>query len=164
MRKPLTYVFGILLMLTVLYYGLSWYNAPRQRSLAELQALSLEGEDENAQELAALELAGRGAEAIPHLRIVLAEARSPRVQTAVIQGLGHMRDWDSMPALLEALSSDDENVRRRAGQAVTRILGADYNFRPGAAPDQRARVIQVLRAEYAKWKDNPPTMYKRDEQ
>ena len=77
---------------------------------------------------------------------VLEGNNPPHLRAAAAQALGRMRAWDAMPALINALEDESEQVRGRAGAAVRRMFaGRDPGFRANAPPHERARAIRVIR-------------------
>src|SRR5262249_48036328 len=103
MLKGLIFVAGALLLATAGLYGFRYLGGERTASTDELARLALTAPSPQARELAALELAGRGAGALPQMRRVLAESDAPVVRAAMIQALGAQYDFESMPQLLPAL-------------------------------------------------------------
>lgn len=126
----------------------------RPPSPEELARQALEASSPGDQEVAAVRLAELGAEAKEHLQQVLAESQSPAVRAACIRGLAAQRDYDSMPAFLDALDDESELVRGRAGVAVQELLGADFGYRHNAPPKQRKAKIKQLRQEWERVKDS----------
>lgn len=111
-------------------------------------------------ERAALDLARSGPAALPHLRRVLAESDTPPVRAAVIEGLGALRDWPSMPHLLGAVEDDDRLVRGRAAVAAGRILGLEFFFQTDDPPEHRQAVVGEMKACYEAMRKSPPPQYK----
>jgi hypothetical protein len=156
MRNWLFTVFAILLVLTAGYYTYSFFwGGERLPPPEELARRALEAGSPEEQEKAALDLARSGEPAREHLRRVLAETRSPQVRAAVVEGLGALRDWESMPKLLDLLGDPDVKVRGRAGVAVTSLLGQDFSFRADDSADKRARIIRDMRSTYNKLQKAP---------
>jgi hypothetical protein len=161
MRKAIYYSAGGLLIAFLVVYGnsfLSSSNRPPPPDELSHRALSAATSDDR--ERAARELAESGASGVAHMRDVFAKTDSPEVKSAVIQGLGAQRDWDSMPKLIEALGDSSDRVRDRAGIAVTAILGVDYFFRANDPPQKRASAIKSIRQRYNKMLKNPPSFAK----
>ena len=62
-------------------------------------------------------------ESVEQLRSVMRESNDPKVIGDSIRGLGHVRDIDSVPEMLDLLSHEDAAVREAAEYSVSRILG-----------------------------------------
>ena len=70
------------------------------------------------------------------------------VVAPLLQATAKNRDYRSMPTLLKLLEHKDPLVRGRAGAAVQKILGADFGFDARATPEERARVIKMIKEDY----------------
>lgn len=103
---------------------------------------------DEAAERAALQLAQAGPAAAPQLRRLAREAADPQLQAIGLQGLGQAKDWDGMPAVLEALVSPDEIVRGRALTAAGQILGRNYAPVQHRRPDAWAAQVELVRRHY----------------
>jgi hypothetical protein len=126
----------------------------------ELARQALEAPSEEEQDRAAAALADLGETGLPQMQALLAHSTaSPRVKGRVIEGLAMARDWDSIPALINAMESNSLEVRGRAGSAVTALLGADFGFRAKGSPASREQAIRAIRAEYERMRDHPPPGY-----
>jgi len=155
MRNRLFVTAGVLLALTAIVYGWRFLGGHRRkRSPEELARLALESVDLQERELAAVELAQLGRPATEHLRRVLAEADSPRVRAPAIRGLAAQWDYDSMPALLDALDDPSLVVRGRAGVAVARMMSVDFDFRADAPAEQRQAIVKRFREQWEWMRDS----------
>jgi HEAT repeat protein len=158
--KSLYYITGGLFIVLIVAYAADLFSgAPRKAPPAELSNRALTGATAEERERAALELAENDA-GISQMREVLAKSDSPRVKSAVIQGLGAQRDWESMPKLIDALSDPSEEVRDRAGSAVTVMLGVDYHFRAADPPQKRDAALKSIRKRYEAMAKSPPPFAK----
>ncbi|MCG8583970.1 MAG: HEAT repeat domain-containing protein [Pirellulales bacterium] len=82
------------------------------------------------------------------MRRVFAESTSPTVRADAATTLGSLRDWQSLPALVDAMESDTQTeVQQSAATAAVQITGIDFMFRPGAPPDERQRAIARYREQ-----------------
>jgi len=77
----------------------------------------------------------------------------PRVRAAAVTALGHMRAIDSMDAILEALNDPNLLVRRRAADAVARIMGRHYELYLDGPEEKRRQAIDTLRQDWNRDKD-----------
>jgi len=138
--------------LTVLLLLLGWQFFPRAKVSAPegLAAVALSDADEDQREQAALQLSRHPEQPLAEMRQVFRQSSSPRVKAAAAEGLGALRDWDSVPLLLAAMDDSSEWLRGRAAQAVRRIaVDPLFAFRPDAPPPQRRRVIELIRERVA---------------
>ena len=136
-------------------------RAPSPDELAQ-QALKAASPDE--QELAAVALAQLANDdelkpqfrekAKQHLRTVLAESPAAPVRAACIQGLASQWDYESMPALLDALDDESSVVRSRAGVAVERMMSVDFGFRHDDPPAMRQDTAKRLRGHWETWRES----------
>lgn len=140
----------------------------RPPSPAELAQKALEAASPEEQELAAVELAQLASdneqkpplreEAREHLRRVLAESQSPPVRLACIRGLASEWDYQSMPALLDALDDESELVRSDAAMAVERMMSVTlkgFGYQYNDPPAKRAPAIKRIRQDWEKKRDSP---------
>ena len=140
----------------------------RPPSPAELAQKALEAASEEEQELAAVELAQLASdkelgpqlreEAREHLRRVLAETQSLPVRSACIRGLASEWDYQSMPALLDALDDESEVVRSDAAMAVQRMMSVNlkgFGYQYDDPPARRAPAIKRIREDWDKKRDSP---------
>jgi len=72
----------------------------------------------------------------------------PYVRASAVTALGHMRAMDSMDAILEALNDPNPVVRRRAADAVTRIMGRAYELYVNGPEEKRLQAIEGLRRDW----------------
>ncbi len=156
MRSTLFTITGILACVLLLVYGCRFLqSAGGHRSPEELVQVALEAPDASEQEAAAAELAQLGEPARDQLRHVLAESRSPGVRAAVIQGLGKLWDYESMPSLLDAMEDPSAVVRGRAAVVVERMMSVDCGFRAADPPEARAKVVEELREQWENFRTSP---------
>jgi hypothetical protein len=73
------------------------------------------------------------------------EAQSRRIAA---RGLGRKREYDALPALLDALYDEDLTVRVYAISAIHDITHMRFNFRPDGPADRRDEQIQHLIAYF----------------
>jgi len=117
-------------------------------TIDELVDRALTASSAEAKEKAAVKLASHGTAAVPQMRKVLAETDTPQVKAAMIQGLGHAYDYDSIEEIFKGLEHSDRVVRLRAAHAVSKLLGRRYGFNPASSAQQRQRVIKSMRADW----------------
>jgi HEAT repeat protein len=72
----------------------------------------------------------------------------PHVRAAAVTALGHMRAMESMEALLQALNDPKPLVRRRAANAVERIMGRAYELYIDGPEEKRLQAIEGLRQDW----------------
>lgn len=157
MLKPLLLIAIVLLVLTLGLYGyLYLWSGDRLRSPEELTRVALTGGSDADKEQAALDLARSGEAAREPLRRVLAESSNPDVRAAAIQGLGELRDGDSLPDLIKLLEDPSDKVRGRAGVAVGNIIGIDFRFNATDSQTGRAKAVKAIKQAYEAYKKNPP--------
>ena len=77
----------------------------------------------------------------------------PHVRAAAVTALGHMRAMESMEALLEAVNDPNPLVRRRAADAVERIMGRSYELHIDGPEEKRLKAIDGLRQDWLTDKD-----------
>ena len=157
MQRNLLIVLGVLLVVAVVVHGRRWLGS-REEDLGPPEALAeeaLQAPTLKQRESAALRMVRIGKPAVPHLNRVLVESKTPEVRAACIQGLATHWYYEGMPALLDALEDDSPLVRGRAGAAVEKMLGADFGFRYNDPPEQRAKIVDTLRQEWANMQDSP---------
>jgi len=145
---------GVLAIIAVVVFGCLYIPWDRRPSPDELERTALEGATSAEKERAAVELAGRGAEAGEHLRRVLQKSKLPQVRAAAIQGLGAQHDYESVEALLDALEDESPLVRGRAGIAMKTLLGVDFRFRAAASPEERAVKVQLIRKAWDEMRES----------
>ena len=148
MQKTLLKVAGGLLAVVVVWYGWGLFSGQRVRSPEELVRLALSDADQAQREEAALCLSRHPDKPVAELRRVFTESDSERVRVAAALGLGLVRDWDSVPRLLEAMQSPSVLLRSRAATAVNRIVGQDFGFRAQDPQPQRRKAIEVIKKNW----------------
>jgi hypothetical protein len=136
----------ILLAAAVLWL---WFGR-RPLSPEELAQQALGAATVDGQEQAAIELVRRGKESVELLRRVFSESRTPEVRAAIAQGLGHQRDVDSLPHLIDAMEDPSPLVRGRAGVAVVEIVGLEVPFSADGPPEERRKAVAFYRGF---WRD-----------
>lgn len=70
---------------------------------------------------------------------------SPVVRAAAVTALGQNKVYEEMESLLAALEDADPLVRRRASDAVARIVGRRYEVYLDGTPEQRREAVAKLR-------------------
>jgi HEAT repeat protein len=137
-------------------------------SPTELAQQALQADTETDQELAAVklaEMAGKNdlqpqlrEEVKQQLRRVLGESQSPQVRAACIQGLASQWDYESMPALMDALDDPSDLVRGRARVAIERMMSVDlgsFGYKYDDPSAKRAAAIQRIRNDWEIKRDQP---------
>ena len=94
---------------------------------------------------AAIELSQRDDVPVESVRSVFRQSESAEVRAAAVQGLGRVRDVDTLPELIDAMEDESPLVRGRAGAAVRRIVGLNYEFRALDPPEERAKAVAFYR-------------------
>lgn len=94
------------------------------------------------------------AESVSQMRQVLIESRTPEVRATVATGLGNAREFDSTPALLDAMGDESLLVRKAAAAAVQRMLGWTKDFPADGPIEQRQEVIAEYRDIWARFQDS----------
>ena len=151
---------GLLAVAMAVYTGGFIFGSKRPAPPRELAQRALTAASPAERERAALDLAAGDASAIEAMRAVLAKTDSPLVKSYIIQGLGAKRDWESMPALIDALNDAAAPVRDRAGVAVKEMLGVDYAFRAQDPAPKRAVAVKAMQQRYKSMLKNPPPFAK----
>jgi len=135
-----------------LWYAFDWVTNSQPTSPtappADLAATALENTDQQGlpKRVAAVrDLSRHGYTAAPELRRVAQQATEPQVRAGAIQGLGEVRDWQSVDILIGELEHPDPLVRGRAGAALRKIMKVDFNFRAHDPADRRAAAIAHIR-------------------
>ena len=120
----------------------------------------LEAPTPEEQDRAAIALADLGVPALPQIRELAANPKTPLpVKLRMMDAVVGARDWDSMPTLLDAMESESIEIRGRAAGSVMRMLGATFQFPVDGSVQSRQRALQAIRAEYEKMNQNPPPGY-----
>jgi len=138
---------AVLVLAAILCWRL-FSREPTPRTPEELVQIALSGASEDEREEAALELARHSDQPLVELRRVFDETDSRRVQAVAMHGLGRVRDWESIPKLIELMESDSEFLRGRAASAVNQIAREDFGFR---ANDPEKKRIQAIKRIEEKW-------------
>ena len=155
-RKILFSIAGALLLVVLISYGWRWmFSGPPRQSPEELAQIALTGNTPQEREEAAVELAPLGHSAVEHMVRVLSESQTPEVRATMIQGLSVERDFDSMPAFLDALDDESLLVRTRAAGAVQRLLQIDVGYRADAPREKRLAAIKIFREDWEKMRVSP---------
>jgi hypothetical protein len=132
-------------------------------SSAELAAAAISSQDEAVQRSATQTLAERAPRlrelmngtvtaadrnTLEQMRRVFVESRNSQVRVTMAQELGSRRDWKSLPALVDAMESDEvPEVQKNATQAAVQITGMDFMFRLDAPLEERQRAIERYREQ-----------------
>ena len=126
----------------------------------ELARKVLEAQTPQEQERAAIALADVGVPALPQIRELAADPKTPLpVKLRMMDAVVGARDWDSMPMLLNAMESESVEIRGRATGSVMAMLGATFQFPVDGSVQSRQKAMQAIRAEYEKINQNPPPTY-----
>jgi len=140
-------VFGTGLLVLVVLVGWWTFGGERIPTPEELLRVALSDADVQQREEAAAQLA-RHQDPLEELRRVFNESDSPQVKAAAAVGLGRLRDWDSVPGLVEALQSASLPLRARAAEAITEITGQDFGFRVGDPEPKQRETIEVIKQNW----------------
>jgi len=141
-------VFAGVLAVLLLILGWRIFSGNSIPSPERLASLALSDAAETEREQAALQLARHPGQPLVQLRHVFQQSSSPRVRAGAAIGLGLLRDWQSMPQLVEAMRDDSQLLRGRAAMAVNRIVAQDFGFRADAPPEQRRQVIELVELKW----------------
>ena len=120
----------------------------------QLARQALEAPSSDEQEVAAVQLAQLGRPAREHLQRVLSQSQSPQVRAACIRGLAVQWDYDSMPAMLDALDDESQWVRGRAVEAVERMMSRNFNYQSDDPADKRAAAAFRIREHWEEFRDS----------
>jgi HEAT repeat protein len=151
MQKNAIWLSVWFVLLLVLIGTVLWRFVPRgEATPATLAERALTASSPDEQMIAAAELCTRGEAARPYLRKLMAESQNDNVRAIAMDGLGVLRDYKSMEALMTAMDDPSVLVRTRAGAAVGRIVGLDRRFNAGASPEERQKVIALVRDDWAR--------------
>lgn len=155
-RKVLFNIAGALLLVVLVFYGWRWiFSEPPRQSPEQLAQVALTASTPQERQEAAVALVPLGHSAVEPMVRVLSESPSPEVRATMIQGLSMERDFDSMPAFLNALDDESVLVRTRAAGAVQRLLQIDVGYRADAPRQKRLAAIKVFREEWEKMRVTP---------
>ena len=125
--------------------GRWWFSGSEFPPPEVLAATALSDQPEEEREKAAEVLARHPDRPLAQLKRVAAESESPRVRAAAVLGLGALRDWESMPLLIEALESPSVFLRERAASAVRQILNRDFGFRARGGDAERRQAVETIK-------------------
>ncbi len=147
-------ILGAAVVVLVLIVGWRMFShKPPPPTPEELVQIALSSAAEGEREKAVVELARHPDEPVAELRTVFRQTNSPRVRAAAIRGLGMLRDWESIPELIEIMRTEPEFLRGRAAEAVNRIACEDLLYRANDPEQKRLRAIERIEE---KW----PLLYK----
>ena len=146
-KKTLYVVAGVLVLVAVVFHGWRWLSIPTAPSPEELAGVAIfsDATPEDCQD-AALKLAGLGSPAVPYMRRVLAESKSPEVRAAAIQGLVVAYDITSMDAYLDGLNDPSLPVRMSSATAMNNLLS--MTALPDDPPEKRQEAIDACRRHW----------------
>lgn len=154
---------GLVVLLAILAWRV--FSGGHLPSPEQLARQALEAPDAQDRETAAVrlaELANRNEvdrswrqEAKQQLRRVLAKSPSPPVRAACILGLASQWDYQSMPALLEALDDRSALVRGRAAMAVRRLLSVNFGYHHDDPPEKRRQAKKRICDHWETMCDSP---------
>ena len=150
MNKWLIVTVVVLSVLLVVVYGRSC--VPRSNgtgSPEQLARLALEADTAEEREQAAADLSQSGEGSVDLMRRVFGQSKSPEVRAIIAQGLGHYRDVDSVPVLIDGMEDESFLVRERTGVAVRKIVGIDFGFKPGESTEHRQKRVALYRTFWA---------------
>jgi hypothetical protein len=143
----------------------STVSVSAQSTSAELVDAATDADPLAVRELAAVELARRGDQAIEEQRTMFVATTEPVVRGRMADALGDQRDWQSVPALLDAMETDDSPlVRRRASIAMMKIIRIDYGYDAAAPPARRTAAVAKYRAYWNDAEASPWAPLHRDKQ
>jgi len=136
-------------------YHFGILGGAREPTVAELEQSALTAATTEEKEKAAVKLASFGEAGREPLRRVLKTTQDASVRAASIDGLGGMWDYDSMDAMVAALSDESPLVRRRAHFVVQRMLQLNLAYNPADPAPQRARAVKVIDDAWKKMAAHP---------
>lgn len=135
----------VLGVLVAAFYGWRMLQLWGRPSAAALARRALTAESEAERQQAAVDLASAGEAAVEHLRRVFHESDDVDVRAACVQGLGDLRDYESVELLVDALGDKSPAVRARAAQALGRLLRRDLRFPVASADAERIKAQAAVR-------------------
>jgi hypothetical protein len=156
---------GVLALLLAVVGARFWWTWQRAESLEEMTHAALEGsdpQDADYQEKAAARLVMRAGQlpktgprnaAQPYLTRLLMESKNPAVRAEGMRGLSQIRDYQSVPTMLELLNDPSPQVRRAAGLAIEGLIQAARKFNADATPEERKKEIEQLRAMWKQFNE-----------
>jgi HEAT repeat protein len=74
------------------------------------------------------------------------KSQPPEVRAGAVKAVARLRAHAALPALLEALGDDDEQVRALAIVAVQKVIAIRFQFDPGAPKAARDQQVAAIRA------------------
>jgi hypothetical protein len=101
-------------------------------------------------------------EPVPNIRRVLEKSTDPEVRALMILGITQIRDWDSMPKVIDALADDSVVVRVQACNTVQNLLACDVHaasYDPRADEAHRRDGIPKI---HERWDDMKATEVRSD--
>jgi len=149
MRNTLLTIGAVLFLIVGVVYWVYYLAGERTLSPKKLADIALTAKSVEEKESAAIELSHAGQEGLEQLRHVYQQSDVPEVRAACIKGLGVLRDYDSMDVFFESLQDESPLVRGRAGVAMVRMLGRDYQFHANGSAADRARAIAGMKKAWA---------------
>jgi hypothetical protein len=159
-RLILYIVAGVLVVIAVAYHGYGLlFGGDDAASPEELARTAIESSDPEEQFLAVKELLRLGEKASPQLREVLAASGSAKVRTLCVRQLAALKDYDSVPAMLDALQDPSPEIRWQAGRSVSQMLHVDNGYRYDDPPEKRAPMVEAYRQRWQSMQDWP--LYKK---
>jgi HEAT repeat protein len=157
--RILLVVLGVVILLVgsvhAWFYLGGWVWPPSPEKLAE-QALNGATVVERAE--AAILLADCGYTAVEQLRRVLRESDTPEVRAACINGLGLVRDYESMDLFVELLEDESLVVRSSAGSVVPGMITGHvpkFTYLADDPVETRQKAIESLRQAWEELRDSP---------
>ena len=149
MRGALLTIAGLLLLVVIGIYWMYYATGETVLSPEELAERALTASSPEEKEAAAVQLSQAGAAGVEQMRRVYKQSDVDEVRAACVKGLGVLRDYDSMDVFFQSLEDDSPLVRGRAGVAMVRMLGRDYQFRANGSPAERAQAIAGMKKAWA---------------
>ena len=143
---------AVLFLTVIIVYGSGWFLASKPPAADDLEKAVLAGGDPVGQQKAAVDLIELGEPALPNVRRVLHESKSPEVRAIMIMGIAQMRDKESLEDIFKALDDDSYVVRVQALAAMRSIMFFDNIFKPDAPHEVRVEAIKKVRQQMAEMK------------
>lgn len=79
----------------------------------------------------------------------LVEDDADDVRAQAARQLGSWHNWDAMPHLIAAMRNEQSaNLRRRAWQAVLRMIGTDYRYKASVPPAEQEAILTRLEQDW----------------
>ena len=111
----------------------------------ELFDQAMTGMDAVERERAAVALASHKDEPLELIRRLFGESEDDRVRAAAAGGLARLRDLESLSVLIDAMESESQWLRGKAGSAVQKLAGLDAGFRSNSSQPQRDHAVRIYR-------------------